>query len=93
MQVVAADIDLEARAKVYFSDNGQRMSGSMNITKLTLTKRYARLNSTSQFSLDELADISKGLIGKMANAPLRKGVPIPKLKGVELRESQMLSGV
>lgn len=89
-QLVSADVTLRALVQLFFSDNGQRMGGSMNVTELKLTKTYSRLDAIDQISMDELADLSKGMLAKMANGALQKGMPLPKIKGVAFRQPALL---
>jgi hypothetical protein len=57
------------------------MTGSLKINLMKLTKTYSRLNTTDQFTINELADLSRGMIEKMVQGVLTKGIPMPKIKG------------
>jgi hypothetical protein len=76
---------LHATLQLQFADNAQRMTGTLKIDQLKLVKTYARLATTDQFTINELADLSRGMMEKMAQGVLDRGIPLPKIKGFSFK--------
>jgi len=85
--MAVADVDVTARIKLYVEK--QKIKGNVTIDKVDVKMKQNNIKGFDDNAVKELTGSTKAMMDVMGNTYLRKGLPIPLVKGVQLTNTKV----